>query len=449
MYNFSAPLFWYKFIFLAEILIAEILFAYRMKKAKSPFKIAVSLICLLLFTFALPVPFYNAAYSSFLFMLIFLATLVALKFCLDESWGNIVFCGFYSYNQQHISFQFYNMLCLFLGLDANSNIYGNQMSGSVDGLQVFVFVVPHIVVYLVCWAIMAYRTKKHENWSFTLKNIKVLVLAIVIIFFNVVLNAFVVYDIPAEYFGVVNYIIICYNIFGCILALIMLVSVVGQEELAYELEIVENLWRKNEQMYELSKVNVDFINRKCHDLRHRIRNARQKEFMDENELREIEQAIDIYDGMLKTGNDVLDVVLSEESIFCAKNDIQLLCNIDGAQLNFMQQADLYTIFQNAIHNAVDAVIKIAEKDRRIIRLTVKRIKNIISVHIENYVDQPELIKFENGLPVTQSKDRTMHGFGMRSIKISTEKYGGCICAEVTDGIFSLEMMIPAPNEEQV
>lgn len=34
MYNFQAPLFWFKFVFLAEILVAEILIVYRMKKKK-------------------------------------------------------------------------------------------------------------------------------------------------------------------------------------------------------------------------------------------------------------------------------------------------------------------------------------------------------------------------------------------------------------------------------
>ena len=34
MYNFAAPLFWYKFVFLAEIMIAEMLIVYRMKRKK-------------------------------------------------------------------------------------------------------------------------------------------------------------------------------------------------------------------------------------------------------------------------------------------------------------------------------------------------------------------------------------------------------------------------------
>ena len=76
MYDFDAPLFYFKFVFLAEILVAEALIAYRMKRRPHfAWRAAGAFVCLLLFTFALPVPFYNAIYSSALFMMIFLLTL--------------------------------------------------------------------------------------------------------------------------------------------------------------------------------------------------------------------------------------------------------------------------------------------------------------------------------------------------------------------------------------
>lgn len=449
MYDFTAPLFWFKFVFLAEILIAEVLIAYRMKRKKYFYIRAVSaLVCLAAFTLALPVPFYNAMYLSLLFILIFMATLIALKFCLNEPLGNVIYCGFFSYNQQHISYQLYNIICILFGYDANNNIYGGQFSDMNGGLQILLFIVPHVIVYLGSWALLTYRAYKNNNEEFALKNFKVLILAVSIVFVNVILNAFVVYDLPADTPDIVNFIIFFYNTSACILALIMFVSIVGQEQMKYELGVIENLWHKNEQIYELSKVNVDFINMKCHDLRHRIRNARKKEFIDENELKEIESAINIYDGILNTGNEVLDVILSEESIFCNKNDIKLLCNIDGKQVHFMRSADLYSIFQNAIHNAVDAVMRISETEKRIIRLIVKRVGDMVSVRAENYISGDCDIKFTNGLPVTDSANKEIHGFGMRSMLMSVEKYGGCMCAEVRDGIFYLDIMLPIADKTQ-
>ena len=444
MYDFTAPLFWFKFVFLFEILVAEILLMYRVKRrVHFVLRTAAALVFLLAFTFALPIPYYNAFYSSALFLLIFAVTLVALKFCFNASWGQVIYSGFFSYNEQHISFQIYSLLCLPLDINANNNLYGGELGDMNGGLQIMVFVVPHVVVYVSCWALFKYRELKHEGGeSFSPKSNKRLFLAVAIVFVNVVSNAFVVYDLPAGLPEIVNYFIIFYNILGCVFALVMFVSIVGQKELESELKIVENLWRKNDEIYELSKVNVDFINMKCHDLRHRIRNARKKDFMDENELEEIEHAIDIYDGMLKTGNEVLDVILSEESIFCNEHDIKLLCNIDGSLLNFMRQADVYSVFQNGIHNAVDAVLRLEDPEQRIIRLTVKRVESMISIHMENYACDGDQIKFENGLPVSRKQDKAYHGFGMRSMRLSVEKYGGVLCAEVRDNIFNVDIMIP-------
>ena len=443
--NFPGPLFWFKFVFLAEILVAEALIVYRMKRRHGfAWRLALTLALLLGFTFALPVPFYNAIYSSALFMAIFLATLPALKLCFDESWGNIVFCGFFSYTEQHISYQLYNFFCIVAGLDASSNLYGDSFVGDLNGLQVLAFAVTHVLVYLAGWAVLKYRTERQNGGVFSVRRIKSLVASIVIVSVNVILNAFVVYDLPSDASPFISAIIIFYNIFSCVLALGMQIAVLGREEVEGELKFVEDLWNKNKQIYELSKENVDFINMKCHDLRHRIRNARKRPFIDENELKEIEQAVDIYDGILQTGNEVLDVVLSEESVFCSRNGIHLVCNIDGAPLSFMQPADIYAIFQNALHNAIDAVLKFPESDRRVVRLNVWRKANMISVHMENEVAEGESVRFENGLPVTNSPERNLHGFGMRSIRASVERYNGCVLAEMRDGSFCLDIMIPVP-----
>ena len=91
-------------------------------------------------------------------------------------------------------------------------------------------------------------------------------------------------------------------------------------------------------------------------------------------------------------------------------------------------------------------MKVEELDKRVIRLNIKRINNIVSVHIENYAINADSIRFENGLPVSESKVKDMHGFGMRSMKMAVEKYGGNIGVDVRDGIFHLNMIIPVPRD---
>ena len=80
IYDFSAPLFLYKLVVAAEIIVAEGLSAYTLKK-KNKFALRLALATLAVFAvaFACPIIVYNAIYSSFIFLVIFIASLFAMK----------------------------------------------------------------------------------------------------------------------------------------------------------------------------------------------------------------------------------------------------------------------------------------------------------------------------------------------------------------------------------
>lgn len=68
------------------------------------------------------------------------------------------------------------------------------------------------------------------------------------------------------------------------------------------------LWRQQKEHYRIAKENIDIINRKCHDLKHQIAALRDMCTKEEREkyIEEIQDSIQIYEAMVKTGNDVLD-----------------------------------------------------------------------------------------------------------------------------------------------
>ena len=73
----------------------------------------------------------------------------------------------------------------------------------------------------------------------------------------------------------------------------------------------------------------------------------------EKNLKELEQSIRIYDSIVKTGNEILDTLLSEKSLICEARDITMHCVIDGKKLFFMDSIDIYALFGNAIDNAIE------------------------------------------------------------------------------------------------
>ena len=96
---------------------------------------------------------------------------------------------------------------------------------------------------------------------------------------------------------------------------------VGQQKrlsLQHELDVQQQLWHKSREQYQLSAENVDLINRKCHDLKHQIAALRRISDRREREesIQALEQSVMIYDSVVKTGNDILDTVLTEKSLLC-------------------------------------------------------------------------------------------------------------------------------------
>ena len=56
---------------------------------------------------------------------------------------------------------------------------------------------------------------------------------------------------------------------------------------------------------------------------------------------------------------------------------------------------------------------------------------------------------KNGLPVTTKEDKSVHGYGMLSMKMLAEKYGGELFVSVEGDMFDLDIIFPLPGGDDV
>ena len=157
--------------------------------------------------------------------------------------------------------------------------------------------------------------------------------------------------------------------------------------------------------------------------------------------------MDIYDTAPRTHNAALDVVLVGKALGCHAQQITLTCMADGRRLGFIEDSDIYALFGNILDNAMDAVEKVEDPDHRLISLTVSVRDDLVLIEEENFFEGDSL-DFEEGLPVTTKQERLYHGFGLRSIRTLTEKYGGDMQIEAKDGIFRLSILLPIQNSAE-
>lgn len=200
------------------------------------------------------------------------------------------------------------------------------------------------------------------------------------------------------------------------------------------------LWRQDKRQYEQLKENIETINIKCHDLRHFIREVQESAGgNDSGYLDEVARSISIYDSVVKTGNETLDVVLTDKRLRCETNRIQLTTMADGAALWNMDSMDIYSLFGNLLENAIDCELGIPDSEKRFISLTVNNAMQYANIHVENFFEG--VLTMEDGLPVTTKGNDGTHGYGLKSVRRIVAKYDGTMAIKTEDNMFQVNILL--------
>ena len=244
--------------------------------------------------------------------------------------------------------------------------------------------------------------------------------------------------------GMSYYIGFAYDICCCVFLLWLQVEQRHSTEYWTRFEIERRLRTQASEQYEQSRANVAMINQKCHDIKHHVAALRMETdpVAREEGLKGIEKAVLIYDAVVKTGNEILDTVLTEKSLICEKENIQWTCMADGSILDFMRAVDLYTLFGNALDNSIEACRHIKDPEKRVISVIVRRENGNILIQIENYYAHTLL--GTGSLPASTKTDASEHGYGLQSIQSIAMRYGGVLDLSTEGGIFLVSILLPMP-----
>ena len=217
---------------------------------------------------------------------------------------------------------------------------------------------------------------------------------------------------------------------------------VKEIQMRFEKDTLRNIMDMQYKNYKLSKESIDIVNQKYHDLKHQINLLKSGADSEKagKYLEQMEREIKIYETQNKTGNKVLDTILTSKSMHCQRHGIELKFMGEGQLLNFMEDMDISALFGNMLDNAIESVVKIKDRQKRLISLHVIQDKQFIRIRTENYCE--ENVQFQDGIPITTKKDKRFHGYGMKSMKKIVEKYGGSVMAGKTDNWFELKILIP-------
>lgn len=180
-----------------------------------------------------------------------------------------------------------------------------------------------------------------------------------------------------------------------------------------ELSAMDNVLRRQYEQYRQSKENIRLLNRRYHDLKLQIAAIRAERDPGKQAaaLDEMESGIRMYEAQNKTGNPVLDTLITAKNLYCQQHDINLTCVADGHLLDFLSTVDICTIVGTALDNATENVETIPDTEKRLIRTAVYAQNGFVMLRFENYCETPPALD-RDGTPRPG-----MHGgYGIKSIR---------------------------------
>ena len=368
------------------------------------------------------------------YVILFLVCFSAVRFCLDCSPWEAVFATVSGYCIQHIIYKTYDCL--------NEAVI---LLTSVETARYLIYAISRFIIAHAFFALywFLYVKKLKSLGGFKINNKYMVVLAVVAVSAANMLNA-IFYTMYVTYpdDGERPLFLVVYAAFPllvCFLCLFALLDSTYGATTSANLLISQSLYDKTRAQYEISKQNADRINIKYHDLKRFLENSTYSR----EASRDIRHAVEQYEALPKTGNNAVNIVLSEKLGEMKAEGIEFRSNINAEPLGFMHGTDIYSFLSNLLSNAIE-YLKTDGSAERYIALDIVKSGEMVKIRQENAVSAPITVDRESGLPQTTKEDRENHGFGVKSMTEVVSKYGGNILFDSKGGKFTVVALIPIP-----
>lgn len=230
----------------------------------------------------------------------------------------------------------------------------------------------------------------------------------------------------------------------CFLVLYLRTRIFDYSKQQSEILVMQAVIKDQNRQYEHYRDSVTYINTVCHDLKKSVNLISDR--LSESELSSIENTLSLFNGRFKTGNESLDMVLTQTQLQCKKEGIQLTALANGEALSFMSRYDVFALLSNALSNAIEAVEKVDNPKMKIISLVIAKKPPFATIEIENYYSG-QLCFDSQGELESSKEDNRLHGLGIKSMKRILETYDGQMTIRTEDNIFDLQIVIPLRNDK--
>lgn len=425
---------WSLIVFVGELLLATSVYVFKLRRRNHFWLwLVLCLSCFIGFAYSWSlIPYINSVtsiiFSILFFFIAFFGLIGSLMACFKVNIQAAMFLGTAGYAMQHFT---YKLIQIVIGsiekgipsfVDNNYGIYGIYASFVIISLPIFYNM---------------FGKKIHNNETLIIEDSRLLIISIILIICTVILN--LIYESFVKVSNLTLFIVGClFDMVCCFLTLFIEFEMLKSKEISEAYVQMKTIWESEKKQLEISKENMDYMKILAHDLKHELNESTL--LISKDKVNELNRRIAAFGNSIKTGNDILDLVIAERTLIVQKENINLSIIADGSVLSNMKQSDCYSLFMNIMDNAIDAV-KELPKDQREISLAVRESMGMILIHEVNPFKGT--LNFKDGLPQTTKGDSMYHGLGTKSIKGIVDSYSGdCEISIKDNNIYVLNILLP-------
>ena len=218
---------------------------------------------------------------------------------------------------------------------------------------------------------------------------------------------------------------------------------IRNEMLSSDIDVLSNQLKNQYEHYNNIKEYQEEVRRLWHDMKHHtnlLNTLLEKGEYEECKkyLNSMSNTIDLNRSKALTNHSILDAILVNKEKLCKEKNIKLLLDIKVPENLNIDNFDLCVIYKNLLDNAIEACLKLEDKERYI---SIKSMVMNKYLYIEILNSKANDVIKSKGRFISSKTDGGIHGLGISSVKKSVEKYEGNIKFDYSDEWFKVTALL--------
>lgn len=329
-----------------------------------------------------------------------------------------------------------------------AKIYGDitKLGGASSLIGRLILILSRLILFAILIVISRISSKKRNNVTADMSNkewIQFLIFPIfticaVMLMVNSVMKSYHSDIVPVYYIIAIGLIVLNLVVFH------LISEILEHSRKMKEAQILRQQSIGQVGLYNSMRENYNIQRQRTHEYKNQIvcmdMLMKKKDYSKlEDYIGNISDGLDAQLDMVDTNNDVVNAILNAKYYEAIKNDVLFVLKINDLSDIKVSDEDIVTILSNLLDNAIEAA-KQCNVGKRTVKIKLLSEDDVLTIAVSNtYKTEPMLT--EDGYIRTTKNNKEEHGWGIRNIVATLEKYDAEYIIDYKNGEFVFSIMM--------